>query len=228
MKVEESKWIVKKILKYAKPNQKLLNIGSSTLEFRSKTQSHISKNIFVPIDKYGIKVVHTDIQSDEGVDLVGNLLDKDFIKLLEKEKFDFILCSNLLEHLEEINPVCIVIEQVLKKNGYAIITVPYNYPYHLDPIDNMFRPTVSQLSKKFNNLEIINGEILNASSYNSKLERFEKNYFQKLLNNPRMLVLIFFRIFLPFYKFNVWKKTMFGVTRLFKPFSVTCVILQKK
>ena len=192
MKVEESKWIVKKILKYAKPNQKLLNIGSSTLEFRSKkTQSHISKNIFVPIDKYGIKVVHTDIQSDEGVDLVGNLLDKDFIKLLEKEKFDFILCSNLLEHLEEINPVCIVIEQVLKKNGYAIITVPYNYPYHLDPIDNMFRPTVSQLSKKFNNLEIINGEILNASSYNSKLERFEKNYFQKLLNNPRMLVLIF-------------------------------------
>jgi len=226
MKVEESIWISKKILKFSKPKQKLLNIGSSTKEFRNKIQAHISRNIFVPIGKYGIKVTHTDIQDAEGVDLVGNLLDEEFIKILEKEKFDFILCSNLLEHLDDINPICNIIERILKKNGYAIITVPYNYPYHLDPIDNMFRPTVKELSKKFKNLEIIDGEILNASSYNTKLGKLEKNYFQKLINNPKMLALIFLRSLVPFYKYSVWKKTMFGVKRLFKPFSVTCIILK--
>lgn len=228
MKIEESIWIANNILKLANPGQKLLNIGSSTGKFRNQIQPHITKNIFKPIEKKGIKVIHSDIQDAEGVDLVGDFLNEEFVNTLEREKFDFILCSNLLEHLEEIGPICRIIERILKKNGYAIITVPYNYPYHLDPIDNMFRPTVKELHNKFNFLKYINGEILEAKSYNSKINKTERNYFQKLLNNPKMLAIIFLRILLPFYKFNVWKKTMFGVARLFRPFSVTCVILQKK
>ena len=227
MKVEESIWIAEHIFKYANPGAKLLNIGSSTLDFRSIIQPHIEANIFSKLKMRGIATVHTDIQNAKGVDLVGDLLDEEFIKILEKEKFDFILCSNLLEHLEEINPICHIIERILKKNGFAIITVPYNYPYHLDPIDNMFRPNVKELSSKLTNLKLVQGEILKASSYNSKLSKLEKNYFQKLLNNPKMLALIFFRMLLPFYKHNIWKKTMFGINRLFKPFSVTCVVLKK-
>ena len=227
MKVEESTWISEHIFKYAKPGDKLLNIGSSTLDFRSIIQPHIEQNIFSKLKERGIATIHTDIQNAKGVDLVGNLLDEEFIKVLEKKKFDFILCSNLLEHLEEINPICYIIERILKKKGFAIITVPYNYPYHLDPIDNMFRPNVKELSNKFTNLELVQGEILKASSYNSKLSKLENNYFQKLFNNPKMLGLIFFRMLLPFYKYNIWKKTMFGVKRLFRPFSVTCVVLKK-
>ena len=227
MKIEESIWIANNILKLANPGQKLLNIGSSTVKFRNQIQPHINKNIFKPIKENGIIVIHTDIQNEDGVDLVGDLMGEQFIKTLEREQFDFILRSNLLEHLKEINPICHIIERILKKNGHAIITVPYNYPYHLDPIDNMFRPTVKELSNKFSNLKTLNVEILEAKSYNSKLNKFENNYFQKLFNDPKMLGLIFFRILLPFYKYNIWKKTMFGVNRLFKPFSVTCVVLKK-
>lgn len=227
MKVEESIWISEHIFKYAKSGDKLLNIGSSTFDFRSIIQPHIEQNIFSKLKERGIATIHTDIQNSKGVDLVGNLLDEEFVKVLEKEKFDFILCSNLLEHLEEINPICHIIERILKKNGFAIITVPYNYPYHLDPIDNMFRPTVKELAEKFSALEHLNGEILEAKSYNSKLNTTENNYFQKLKNNPKMLLLILIRSLLPFYKFSVWKKTIFGVLRLFRPFSVTCLVLKK-
>lgn len=227
MKIEESIWIANNILKLAKPSQKLLNIGSSTGKFRNQIQPHITKNIFKPLEENGIKVIHTDIQNADGVDLVGDLLDEEFVKVLESEQFDFILCSNLLEHLQEIEPICIIIEKILKRNGYAIITVPYNYPYHLDPIDNMFRPTVKELGEKFRTLKYLNGEILEAKSYNSKLKTTENNYFQKLKNNPQMLLLILTRSLLPFYKFSVWKKTIFGVMRLFRPFSVTCLVLKK-
>jgi len=227
MKIEESIWIANNILKLANPSQKLLNIGSSTGKFRNLIQPHINKNIFKPIEENGITVIHSDIQDADGVDLVGDLSNEEFVKTLEREKFDFILCSNLLEHLVEIEPICRIIERVLKKNGYAIITVPFNYPYHLDPIDNMFRPSVKELGKKFESLKCLKGEILEAKSYNSKINTTEKNYFQKLKNNPRMLLLIFIRSLMPFYKFKVWKKTMFGVLRLFRPFSVTCIILKK-
>ena len=207
---------------------RLLNIGSSSLDFRTKVQPHINENIFIPLEKNAIKVVHTDIQDDAGVDMVGDLLYQDFIKVLEKEQFEIILCSNLLEHLEEIDPVCQTIEKVLKKKGYAIITVPYNYPYHLDPIDNMFRPSVEQILKKFPSLKIIEGKIIKASSFNKKLNKKESNYFQKLVNQPRILIIILIRVFMPFYKFKTWKSTMFGVLRIFKTFSVTCVVLKKE
>ena len=133
MKIEESIWIANNILKLATPGQKLLNIGSSTGRFRNQIQPHIAMNIFNPLKENGITVIHTDIQNSDGVDLVGDLIDEEFVKVLEREQFDFILCSNLLEHLEEIDPICNTIVRILKKNGYAIITVPYNYPYHLDP-----------------------------------------------------------------------------------------------
>lgn len=228
MKIEESKWIASEILNNSKKGDKLLNIGSSSFEFRTNIQPHVHKNIFEVIAKKGVKITHTDIQNVEGVDLVGDLLDEEFIKVLEKEQFDIIVCSNLLEHLHEIRPVCETIERILKKGGYAIITVPYNYPYHLDPIDNMFRPTVKELQEKFLKLTKINGVILKAKSFNKVLNKTERNYFQKLINQPKMFLLIFFRVFLPFYKFQVWKKTMFGVLRLFKSFSVTCLVLKNQ
>ena len=227
MKIEESKWIAREIINYSKKGDKLLNIGSSSLNFRTNIQPHIHKNIFDFVSKKGVKITHTDIQDVEGVDLVGDLLDEEFVKTLENEQFDIIVCSNLLEHLEEIDPVCKTIEKILKKNGLAIITVPYNYPYHLDPIDNMFRPTVKELQEKFLKLRKLKGIILKTKSFNKALNKTEANYFQKLINQPKMFLLILFRVFLPFYKFQVWKKTMFGVVRLFKPFSVTCLVLKK-
>ena len=53
----------------------LLDLGSSTLEYRTQTQPYIERNIFAPLRARGGVVYHLDMKSDPGVDVVGNLED---------------------------------------------------------------------------------------------------------------------------------------------------------
>ena len=55
----------------------------------------------------------------------------------------------------------------------------------------MYRPNPKDLSQLFTSMKMLSGEILNARSAN--YGKLEKNYFQKLLNDPRMFVIIFLR-----------------------------------
>ncbi|MAJ05747.1 MAG: methyltransferase type 11 [Crocinitomicaceae bacterium] len=225
MLYEESIWIGKELIKYFKPGNKILNIGSSTIHMRKIEQPHIQKYIFHPLINNNIHIINVDIQQSDGVDIVGDLTDSNFIKRLKLENYDGILCSNLLEHIEDKTKIINAINELLSDEGVAIITVPYNYPYHLDPIDTMFRPTVKELGNLFPSFQIKKGEIVNARSANKGV--FESNYFQKLLNNPKMLFLVFMRALIPFYKFNIWQKNFFGIKRLFKNFSATCIVFIK-
>jgi SAM-dependent methyltransferase len=54
---------------------------------------------------------------------------------VKNEYFDCIIISELLEHV--INPEEVILEayRVLKKNGKCIITMPFLYRIHLDPVD---------------------------------------------------------------------------------------------
>lgn len=225
MLYEESIWIGKELLKHLKQGSKILNIGSSSLNVRRVEQPHIQKHIFEVLIKNNIQIVNVDIKDSDGVDIIGDLTDSNFIDRLKLEKYDCVLCSNLLEHIEEKNKITFAIEELLSDGGIAVVTVPYNYPYHLDPIDTMFRPTVKELAALFPLFKIKKGEIVNARSANRG--HFETTYFQKLLNNPRMFLLVFFRALFPFYKYYIWKKNFFGIKNLFKTFSATCIVLKK-
>lgn len=225
MLYEESIWIGKELLKHFNQGSKILNIGSSTLNMRRVEQPHIQKHIFEVLKTNKIQIVNVDIQDSDGVDIVGDLTDSNFIDRLKLEKYDGVLCSNLLEHVEQKNKITFAINELLSYGGIAVITVPYNYPYHLDPIDTMFRPTVNELAALFPLFRIKKGEIVNARSANKGI--FETTYFQKLLNNPRMFFLVFLRALFPYYKYNIWKKNFFGIKNLFKTFSATCIVLKK-
>ena len=87
MRLSESLWIGKKILKIAKntPNFRLLNVGSSTKHFRENKQPWIQENIFDPIRGHG-SVDHLDIKASEGVDIVGDLKDSVFHDQLKIKK----------------------------------------------------------------------------------------------------------------------------------------------
>lgn len=226
MLYEESIWIGKELLSLLNPGDALLNIGSSSLEMRQKEQPHIQKYIFDPLINTNIKIINVDIKDSEGVDIVGDITEQDVVNNLKLEKFNAILCSNLLEHVHEKEKIIKAIEDLLSENCAVIITVPYNYPYHLDPIDTMFRPTVKELVALFPSCNLKKGEIVVARSANKGI--FEKNYFQKLTKDSRMLFLIFLRLLLPFYKYQIWKKNFFGIKNLFKDFSATCVVLIKR
>jgi hypothetical protein len=225
MLYEEAKWIGNQLTKICKPNSKLLNIGSSSLHSRTIAQPHMEEFIFAPLRNQNVKIIHTDIQDIEGVDLVGDLTDASFVKKLELLNIDCVLCSNLLEHILEKRSLIKAIESIISKGGYGVITVPFVYPYHLDPIDTMFRPKVNELSILFEGLSTETGEYVAA---NRVFEgRKESNYFQMMKNSPEIALRILLRCFLPFYKFKIWKYTVTDLLKMFKPFQVTCIVLKK-
>jgi SAM-dependent methyltransferase len=225
MLLEESNWIKINILNSTKPGDRILNIGSSSRKYRTQIQPHIEKNIFKPLIDNKVDVIHTDIVNENGVDIVGDLTKPEFISQLKKNKYDLVLCSNLLEHLIEKQTIVEAILEILPKNSKAIITVPYNYPYHLDPIDTMYRPNINELHQLFENTELIKGEIVIGKSVNKNT--ISINYWQKLKSTPLILFKLFVRILFPFYKPKVWLYTFLSLKNMFSPFSVSCILIKK-
>lgn len=54
---------------------------------------------------------------------------------LDDEVFDCILCTEVLEHLEEPSVAIDEAFRLLKKGGYALYTVPFSWPVHESPRD---------------------------------------------------------------------------------------------
>ena len=74
------------------------------------------------------------------------------------KKFDFILCTNVLEHIFEIERAISNFDLLLKSEGKILISVPFIYPLHDEPQD-YWRFTEHSLKKLFRNYEIIDFKI---------------------------------------------------------------------
>jgi SAM-dependent methyltransferase len=53
----------------------------------------------------------------------------------EAETFEFVACLAILEHVEDPHKAISELYRVLKPGGEVWVEVPFNYPYHLAPID---------------------------------------------------------------------------------------------
>lgn len=212
----EAIWLSKQIYslnpEYVCP---ILNVGSSTEKFRKKTQPWIENHLFKPLRGKGFNIIHTDLKKDEGVDIAGDLCDPNFFKEISKLNIKSVLCSNLLEHLENREQFCEAISSILPIGGYLFVTVPYQYPYHPDPIDTMFRPSIDELEKLFPSLTKLHGEIV-YSKY----------------NGTRLPFLIFafafvVRLMIPIYKPSTWRDSFRRFPWLFKTVASTCIVFKK-
>lgn len=148
MRKEEAEYIGGLLLELTNNNSgPVLNLGSSTKEFREVVKPHIDNNLFKPLKKKGINVVHSDLKSASGVDISGSIFDKETQGKLKDVKPSVIMLCNLLEHLEpeQLHSIPSVINEIAPPGGYVIVSVPYSYPLHYDPIDNYFRPSPEKL-----------------------------------------------------------------------------------
>lgn len=66
----------------------------------------------------------------------------------DDNKFDAIICTEVLEHVENYQKLINEMYRVLRPNGTAIITIPWSARYHYIPYD-FFRYTPSSLKKMF-------------------------------------------------------------------------------
>lgn len=98
-------------------------------------------NVTYPLASLGYKMIGIDISPDDlGAARSKQIMDNDIIFLfgdaenlpLKEEKFDFVVCSEIIEHLNHLGSTLRSINSVLKKNGLLIVTVPNGYgPYCL-------------------------------------------------------------------------------------------------
>ncbi|MEL6923553.1 MAG: hypothetical protein AAFO94_05845 [Bacteroidota bacterium] len=232
MLLEEAQWLGNELLTLSHhfKQPKLLNVGSGTTQKTVEVQSHQEKLVLQPLRSHQVQTVNTDIEAGEGVDLVGDLTDLHFLEVLKAGQFNLVTCNNLLEHIDPIAPICNSFKAIVPQHGYLVVTVPYRYPYHPDPIDTMFRPSVRGIATLIDGFEVVKGDIINGSRHvytpDGEL-RVERNYFQTLMNDKAYAVRLLLRSLLPFYKFKNWWNTVRYWPHLFSSYKVTCVVLRR-
>ena len=185
MFIEESIWI-SKILKQAdlRENQSVLDLGSSTESFRCLDQPFIDYHIFRPLRNKGIRVIHVDSKKSEGVDIVCDLSSVDSEEIIRQMKpSDVVICANFLEHVVDRNLVLARVKMLTKAGGLIIITVPYRYRYHEDPIDTLYRPSNIELEELFagENYQKIASEILEVQAEPDIIPAPKKSLFVRFL-----------------------------------------------
>jgi len=148
----------------------LLNLGSSTSEFRETTKPHIANALFGPFEAAGIHVFHSDLKQAQGVDLAGDILDPAVIRDLKARRFKCVLCANLLEHVRDPAAVAAACEAIVGEGGLILATVPSSYPFHADPIDTGLRPSPTALAALFARSEPLVVEEVTGSTYAEDLK----------------------------------------------------------
>jgi hypothetical protein len=127
----------------------VLNIGSHTEAFRTRDQPWIEGEVFAPLKRRDDRIIHTDLRSAPGVDIVGDLTDAGFVAELRGLAPKTLLCCNVLEHIADRDPLCAAMGNLVPPGGYLAVTVPRAFPYHPDPIDTRYRPAPEEVASAF-------------------------------------------------------------------------------
>lgn len=223
MLVEESIWIAEKI-KEILPEEPfpVLNIGSSTLAYRTEKQPFIQNNIFNLFSDEKKQVIHLDMKGDDGIDLVGDLSDENFRRLVKELKPKLILCNNILMYLNKNTrkELSKILFEILTENGYLIITNSLVFPPSPDPVEAYYRATPEKMYKSlFGNFYLIDQNIA----------KTEYNFYKFLKSKPKLILIKLLRFFMPWYKSKEWWFMMkYYLFDLKKNYSSTCLFLRKK
>ena len=143
----------------------LLNVGSSTAAFRTLDKPHIEAELFAPLRESGVTVCHLDRKADDGVDIVGDILDAALREELASRGFRCLLLSNVLEHVRDRSALAAACEQIVGAGGIILATVPSSFPYHADPIDTFYRPSPGELAALFRHSDLRQGETVTGRTY---------------------------------------------------------------
>lgn len=170
----------------------LLNLGSSTRHFREVSQPHIQNSLFGPLEAAGVQVFHSDLKEGDGIDLAGDILDPAVVDRLAAMNFKAVLLSNLLEHVRDREAVARACERIVGPGGHILVTVPFSYPYHPDPIDTLYRPSPEQLAQLFANCELTQSRVVEDGTYAEDL-RLQGRSPAKELTSLALRWLTFFR-----------------------------------
>lgn len=195
---------------------KVLNVGSSTLDYRVRQQPHLEALVFGPLAARGAEIVHQDIKAAPGVDFVGDLTRTEVLEKLSQTGWSLVLCNNLLEHLKDRGPLLAALRQLVAPGGHLVVTGPRSFYRHLDPIDTLFRPSTGELAALFPGMVLVKEATVEAGTVWDSMGR-----------RPGELARLLLRVALPFWRPRGWITAAHRLAWLFRTRSVSCVLLRK-
>lgn len=215
----DAEWLAKTLAHYKTDElSPIVNIGSSTRAFREEVQPFIHELIFAPLQKRGVKIIHSDIKAGEGVDISCDIFDDAGLEKLKILNPKAIICTHMFEHVMDRDLLAQRLLSLLSTGGLFFITVPMSYHYHADPIDTMFRPNPDELAALFPGQQILEKEILIGETYWSHIKKRPLTLFFRH----------FFRFFAPFLGIEKWKRSMRKLYWLFNHYKVAAVAGRKE
>ena len=114
-------------------------------------QDHEGATPFFPV---GIQIETFDINPASGATHIGDICQKN--KCLGDESFDYVVCTEVLEHTLQPFGAIDEIHRLLKAGGYLFLTTPFNFRIH-GPLPDCWRFTehgLRQLLRKFEIVEL--------------------------------------------------------------------------
>jgi SAM-dependent methyltransferase len=99
-----------------------------------------------------IKVKTFDINPHSGCDYIGDICKRN--DFLEDGSFDYIVCTEVLEHVLYPFDAVDEIFRLLKRGGYVFLTVPFNFRIH-GPLPDCWRFTIHGLKVLFARFSIL-------------------------------------------------------------------------
>jgi ubiquinone/menaquinone biosynthesis C-methylase UbiE len=188
------KWVKEKLLKI-KPGKSILDAGCGTQRYK-KYCSHL-KYFSQDFGEYDSKGDGKNLQIDDwnygDIDYKGdiwNINESD-------EKFDAILCTEVLEHISFPNETIQELARLLKPEGVLIVTAPFSSVPHMTPYyfysgfhKNWYLDIASRSNLKV--VEIVeNGDIYNFVSQElNRIANIQRFFI------IRLLLKIYFRLFI--------------------------------
>ena len=220
MRPEEAAWIGARLAKY-EPTvlSPMLELGAATAYFRTVMKPHIDREVHAPLRSRGVTILHSDIQTGDGVDICGDATHPETQERLRAVGAHCVLCCNMMEHVEDPAELARLCDHILAPGGIMIVTVPYSYPFHLDPIDTYFRPSPDQLVELFPGYKVIASEAVEAGSYTKEI--------QEAGNLPVEIAKAAAKLVVPLGGYQKWKSRVHKFMWLTRPYVVSCAVLRK-
>jgi hypothetical protein len=194
----------------------LLNVGSSTSDFREIAQPWTERRLFAPLRARGVQIIHLDTREGAGIDIKADILSDVDLPRIRAHRPRSILCCNILEHVRDPKALARRCAEIVGPGGLIFVTVPFSYPHHRDPIDTMFRPSPENLAELFRPAIMIRGEIIDVG----------QSYRDQIRLRPWILLRHISRFPFPFIGFKGWKRSMSKLYWLFHNYRITGALFQ--
>jgi SAM-dependent methyltransferase len=195
----------------------LLDLGCGSTKRRKTPQPWIEDQLFRPLRTRNIDIVRVDMRPAPEVDVQADLTDPADLERLGALRPRALLCCNLLEHVPDPQRLAHHCLAMLAVGGLVFVTVPYSYPYHGDPIDTMFRPSLADLAVLFSGACLVDGTILGTG----------RSYFDDLRQRPALLFRHAARLPVPFLSFEKWRHSMAKLYRLNAEYRISCAVFER-